>query len=48
MVGYDNERPKGDHRHYGSVEEPYTFFTVEQLVADFMRDVAAIRDEQRA
>ena len=23
LVGYDNERGKGDHRHYGSVEEPY-------------------------
>jgi hypothetical protein len=43
LVGYDNERPKGDHRHYGGVEETYTFSTVEQLIADFMKDVAAIR-----
>ena len=39
MVGYDNERGKGDHRHYGDVEEPYDFSTVEQLMADFEADV---------
>jgi hypothetical protein len=43
LVGYDNERPKGDHRHYRGVEEVYEFSTVEQLVADFMKDVAAVR-----
>ena len=25
IVGYDNERPKGDHRHVDGVEEPYRF-----------------------
>ena len=39
MVGYDNERGKGDHRHNGVVEEPYDFTTVEQLMADFEADV---------
>jgi Family of unknown function (DUF6516) len=43
LVGYDNEKPKGDHRHYGIVEKPYKFSTVDQLVADFIRDVAVIR-----
>jgi uncharacterized protein DUF6516 len=46
LVGYDNERPKGDHRHYRGVEEVYKFSTVEQLVADFMKDVAAVRGRQ--
>lgn len=43
IVGYDNERPKGDHRHYGEYEEAYLFTTVEQLIADFFADVQRIR-----
>ncbi len=43
VVGYDNERPKGDHRHYGEHEETYIFTTVEQLMADFFADVQRIR-----
>ena len=39
IVGYDNERGKGDHRHYGAVEEPYNFTTIDQLMADFEADV---------
>ncbi len=39
IVGYDNERPKGDHRHLDGVEEPYGFSTVENLVRDFLADV---------
>src|SRR5271166_4304112 len=46
LVGYDNERPKGDHRHYRGMEEVYKFSTAEQLVADFMKDVAAVRGRQ--
>jgi hypothetical protein len=42
-VGYDNERPKGDHRHIDGREEPYAFTTVEQLVQDFLADVEARR-----
>lgn len=40
-IGYDNEPGKGDHRHYGAREEDYRFTTPEQLVADFLADVAA-------
>lgn len=47
LVGYDNERGKGDHKHLGSVESPYAFSTVERLVADFIGDVQAIRREER-
>lgn len=39
IIGYDNERPKGDHRHYDDQEENYTFSTVQQLVNDFLNDV---------
>jgi hypothetical protein len=43
LVGYDNERAKGDHRHLGYRELPYAFVSVEQLVADFLGDVRRIR-----
>lgn len=43
LVGYDNERAKGDHRHLDDRELPYTFVSVEQLVADFLSDVPRIR-----
>jgi hypothetical protein len=38
-VRCDNERGKGDHRHLGESEEDYRFTTLEQLLADFERDV---------
>ncbi len=40
IVRYDNERGKGDHRHYGDREEPYTFIDLDTLLQDFLRDVA--------
>ena len=43
LVGYDNERGKGDHRHFGDREAAYAFTSVEQLVADFEADVAKLR-----
>jgi hypothetical protein len=45
LVGYDNERGKGDHRHLGEKEEPYIFSTVEVLMADFLSDVRRARGE---
>ena len=44
-MGYDNERNKGDHRHVEGKEEPYTFSTAEQLIADFLADVRRLRGE---
>jgi Family of unknown function (DUF6516) len=41
IVGYDNERGKGDHKHLGGLERPYRFTSVEQLMEDFLADVAA-------
>jgi hypothetical protein len=43
LVRYDNERQKGDHRHFGGRELPYEFVSIEQLVADFLADVRRIR-----
>jgi Family of unknown function (DUF6516) len=42
-VGYDNERGKGDHRHFQGNETSYLFSTVEQLMTDFWTDVHALR-----
>jgi hypothetical protein len=44
-VGYDNERGKGDHRHFQGVETAYLFSTVERLMADFWSDVRSLRGE---
>jgi hypothetical protein len=43
VVGYDNERGKGDHRHVGDREESYPFSSVETLIADFLSDVKRAR-----
>ena len=39
IVGYDNERGKGDHKHLGEVEIRYRFVSVAQLLTDFLADV---------
>ena len=39
LVGYDNERGKGDHRHLGEQEMAYRFVDIPTLLADFMADV---------
>lgn len=39
VLRYDNEAGKGDHKHVGEEEEPYTFTTTERLLADFWNDV---------
>lgn len=39
IVGYDNERGKGDHRHIRDKEYQYVFRGIEQLVNDFWEDV---------
>jgi len=45
LVGYDNERGWGDHRHLAGKEEPYSFSTPEQFIADFLADVRRLRGE---
>jgi len=46
MIGYDNERGKGDHRPIAGREEPYDFSTLEILVADFLADIKTKRGEK--
>lgn len=39
MVGYDNERGKGDHKHLDGRELKYRFVDIDTLMRDFLRDV---------
>jgi len=39
VLRYDNEAGKGDHRHVGEIETPYSFTSPAALIADFWRDV---------
>ncbi len=39
IIGFDNERGKGDHRHEGGNEFPYRFVDVATLVKDFIQAV---------
>jgi hypothetical protein len=45
-VGYDNERGKGNHRHFRGVETAYAFTTVERLMTDFWSDVRSLRGDR--
>jgi hypothetical protein len=46
LVGYGNERGKGDHKHIAGREQRYRFVSVEQLVADFLADVERVRRDE--
>lgn len=43
LIGFDNERGKGDHCHLHGQELPYNFTTVDALVEDFIAAVDAAR-----
>lgn len=46
VLRYDNEAGKGDHKHIGDVEMPYSFTTPADLIADFWRDVDLLEDRK--
>lgn len=39
IVGFDNERGKGDHMHLDGRELPYQFISLERLIEDFISEV---------
>lgn len=39
VIGYDNERGKGDHVHFSDEETAYAFISVDQLIEDFIVEV---------
>lgn len=44
VIGFDNERGKGDHWHLDGVERPYTFVSVDQLIENFIGEVETWRN----
>jgi hypothetical protein len=44
LVGFDNERGKGDHCHIGGKEHRYRFSSPEQLIEDFIEEVQRCRN----
>ena len=45
LVGFDNELGKGDHLHIAGTEKPYSFTSLDQLLADFFTEVRKAGDE---
>jgi hypothetical protein len=43
VLGYDNERGKGDHRHFGGREEAFAFTTIDALMVRFIKEIEAMR-----
>jgi len=39
LIGFDNERGKGDHMHIRGEERPLAFTTLEELLACFLGEV---------
>ena len=39
VIGFDNERGKGDHCHLDGAQRPYTFLDVDRLIEDFIAEV---------
>ena len=46
VVGFDNERGKGDHVHRDDREGPYNFFDVDRLIDDFLREIQSWQNER--
>jgi hypothetical protein len=47
ILRYDNERGKGDHRHFRDRESTYAFVSLEKLMDDFQADVQRILQEAK-
>lgn len=45
VLRYDNESGKGDHRHIRGKETTYAFVSIDQLLDDFLADVARCKGE---
>lgn len=45
IVGFDNERGKGDHRHLDGAEHPYSFTTTDTVLSDFRKEIIKRRQK---
>jgi Family of unknown function (DUF6516) len=43
VLGYDNERGKGDHRHFLGEEQPLEFISIDAVLQDFVAEVDKLR-----
>lgn len=43
VLGYDNERGKGDHRHIHDREEAFDFVSIDDLLERFVAEVEEMR-----
>ncbi len=43
VLRYDNESGKGDHKHLGAEERPFTFISIDDLLTAFWRVVESWR-----
>ena len=48
ILRYDNERGKGDHRHFMGRESVYAFVSLEMLMDDFQAEVQRILQEVKS
>ena len=46
VLGYDNERGKGDHKHLFGVESDLVFVSVDDLLERFVTEVEMLRQER--
>lgn len=46
VIGYDNERGKGDHIHRDGGEHPYEFRGPAEVIMDFRKDVERERSRR--
>ena len=45
VIGFDNERGKGDHRHLHGIETPYDFQSIKRLLANFRALIGQEREK---
>jgi len=46
VLGYDNERGKGDHKHVEGREHAFLFTSIDDLISRFVAEVEALRRRQ--
>jgi hypothetical protein len=47
LIRCDNETGKGDHKHLGEEQEPYSFKDIDTQLDDFWRDVDEILEKKQ-
>jgi hypothetical protein len=46
LVGFDNERGKGDQKDVRGVETPHVFWSIGRLLQDFRSEVEAVKESK--